>query len=55
MPAEIKTETPKPEATFAAASAEKKKLRKKVNMKMFSRAPLREEVVAPDSTLRTNN
>lgn len=41
--------TPKPEVTIAAAPKEKKAVRKKVSMKMFSRAAPREMIVV-DST-----
>lgn len=43
--AETKEETSKPEEKLAAASTEKKTTRKKINMKMFSRAAPREEIL----------
>jgi hypothetical protein len=43
--AETKEETSKPEAEFSAAPTEKKTTRKKINMKMFSRAAPREEIL----------
>ncbi len=43
--AEIKNEPVKPEAEIAKAPTEKKTLRKKLNMKMFSRAAPKEEIL----------
>jgi len=42
---ELKNETVKPETEIAKAPTEKKTLRKKVNMKMFSRAAPKEEIL----------
>ena len=42
---EVKNETVKPETEIAKAPTEKKTLRKKLNMKMFSRAAPREEIL----------
>lgn len=42
---ELKNESIKPEAEITKAPTEKKTLRKKVNMKMFSRAAPREEIL----------